>query len=245
MGQHALLTTEEVSALPIKVTQHESFNRIVAANQYFEKLIRENNKVIQLFEKQPCGDPALLIYIAGATGTLSNFTFSLLTASQNDSAKDTIFGTAFLLLWKMVHIYGKAAVFKDINSQNFHLATWFEANFPEDRKVLTLLPELQVELEINFKRLSKTQINTEEVSMSDLEVMIQKAMDPPKKGNDHLGAPFSVMKIAPKMIELLLRAKAAGGGLDDEKMTNIIMTLRDSSRAGFITAYARKSWKMA
>ena len=138
LAQHALLTTEEVSALPIKVTQHDSFNRIVAANQYFEKLIRENTKVIQLFEKQPCGDPALLIYIAGATGKLSNFTFSLLTASQNDSAKDTIFGTAFLLLWKMVHIYGKAAVFKDINSQNFHLATWFETNFPEDRKVFNL-----------------------------------------------------------------------------------------------------------
>ena len=57
-------------------------------------------------------------------------------------------------------------------------------------------------------------------------MVLGKAADPPKKGNDHLGAPFTVMKAAPKMLELLLRAKAAGGGVDEEKMAAILMTLR-------------------
>lgn len=86
----------------------------------------------------------------------------------------------------MVHIYGKAAVFKDINTQNFHLVSWFETYFPEDR-------------------LSKTQIPTDDVSLADIEVLLQKAADPPKKGNDHLGAPVNVMKVAPKMIEMMFR----------------------------------------
>ena len=81
MANHGLLTSDEATALPIKITQHDCFNRLVQANQLFEKLIRENAKIIQSFEKQQI-EPALLIYMAGATGKLSNLTFALLNASQ-------------------------------------------------------------------------------------------------------------------------------------------------------------------
>ena len=83
---HGCITADEAAALPIKITQHESFNRLVQANQHFEKLLRDNAKIIQSFEKQQV-DPALLIYIAGATGKLTNLAFALLNASQNDATK--------------------------------------------------------------------------------------------------------------------------------------------------------------
>ena len=69
--------------------------------------------------------------------------------------------------------------------------------------------------------------------------MLRKAADPPKKGSDHLGPPQHVIKVAPNMVEMLLKAKAAGAGLDDDKMATILMTLRDHSRAGFLASYAR------
>ena len=53
-----------------------------------------------------------IIYIAGALGKINHLTVALLQASQQDGNKDTIFGNVFLIIWRMVRIFGKQAVFK-------------------------------------------------------------------------------------------------------------------------------------
>ena len=91
--------------------------------------------------------------------------------------------------------------------------------------------------------------------MNEVEVLLQKLFEPPKKGNDHCGNPSQVLKTASKAIDLLLKAKVynpQSGELtssdefftknflvDDEKLFTALMTLRDNSRVGFMVAYAR------
>ena len=62
---------------------------------------------------------------------------------------------------------------------------------------------------MNFQedRFSKTQIINEPIPMNEVEVLLQKLFEPPKKGNDHCGNPSQVLKTASKAIELLLKAK--------------------------------------
>ena len=84
---------------------------------------------------------------------------NLLQASQHDTSKDATFGTVFLIIWKMVHIYAKRAVFKDIDARNYQIASWFENCFPEER----------------FTHSHTTGIMAD-VAMADVEVLIQKVI---------------------------------------------------------------------
>ena len=59
-----------------------------------------------------------IIYIAGALGKINHLTVALLQASQQDGNKDTIFGNVFLIIWRMVRIFGKQAVFKGRSKSN-------------------------------------------------------------------------------------------------------------------------------
>ena len=43
--------------------------------------------------------------------------------------------------------------------------------------------------------------------MNEIEILLQKLFEPPKKGNDHCGNPSQVLKTASKAIELLLKAR--------------------------------------
>ena len=55
--------------------------------------------------------------------------------------------------------------------------------------------------------------------MNEIEVLLQKLFEPPKKGNDHCGNPSQVLKTASKAIELLLKARvynAQSGELTQE-----------------------------
>ena len=42
--------------------------------------------------------------------------------------------------------------------------------------------------------------------MNEIEILLQKLFEPPKKGNDHCGNPSQVLKTASKTIEMLLKA---------------------------------------
>jgi len=62
-------------------------------------------------------------------------------------------------------------------------------------------------------------------------------LDPPKKGLDHFGPPHKIFKIAPRLIEILLQGKCLNAAIDDDRLMMALITLRDHSRAGFMTGY--------
>ena len=69
-----------------------------------------------------------IIYIAGALGKINHLTVALLQASQQDGNKDTIFGNVFLIIWRMVRIFGKQAVFKGGSKSNSRFENTFMLN---------------------------------------------------------------------------------------------------------------------
>jgi len=223
LKEHQLISQHEAQSLNISTGQNPViFQEIKSTLFQVEKCMnRPDGKIIQnLFEKFNA-DGSYIIYIAGALGKINHLTVALLQASQQDGNKDTIFGNVFLIIWRMVRIFGKQAVFKDINPQNFHIANWFEVNFKEDK-------------------FSKTQIINEPIQMNEIEILLQKLFEPPKKGNDHCGNPSQVLKTASKTIEMLLKASVYNAqSVDDEKLFTALVTLRDNSRVGFMVAYAR------
>ena len=108
----------------------------------------------------------------------------------------------------------------DIDARSFEIASWFDNHFPDDHFSYSNKPN-----------------SSETVSQSDLEILLQKVLDPPKKGLDHCGQPLKVLKLAPKLVETLLQGKCLNNAIDDDRLTIALMTLRDHSRAGFMTAY--------
>ena len=77
-------------------------------------MLSANQKILATYEKLAKWD--VIIYLAGALGRANHLALALLQASQHEPNKDSIFGTAFLVIWKIVHIYGKRATFKGILS---------------------------------------------------------------------------------------------------------------------------------
>ena len=70
----------------------------------------------------------------------------------------------------------------------------------------------------------------------EVEQMISKLFESPKKGNDFLGKASSILASAPVAVNLILLANSRGN-IDNEKVTTLLSTLRDQSRIGFMVGF--------
>ena len=68
-------------------------------------------KLVDLFEKCPAEFDAVL-YCAAAQGRLSLVTSVVLSIAGQEKNKDAVFGLAFLVLFRMIAIFGQKAIVK-------------------------------------------------------------------------------------------------------------------------------------
>jgi len=195
----------------------------VAKNQLDKILSGRNEKVqkiVDLIEKSPV-DIDCVLYCAAATGRLTQLTGILLNVVTQEQNKDTIFGLCFLTIFRMISIFGQRAVFKDISgphgiSHQNPIMSWFEQNWTDDG------------FSVYEKKMDQNR--------PDMEQILTKLFEPPKKGNDHCGPAISLLTDTQTIINMLIVANSRGN-IDSEKVKIAITTLRDNSRVGFMIAF--------
>lgn len=96
------------------------------------------------------------------------------------------------------------------------IMSWFEHNWSEDG------------LSMYEKKM--------EPNSPEVEQIITKLLDPPKKGHDHCGPAITVFQHAPTIVHMLLVANSRGT-IENEKVKLALTTLRDTSRVGFMVAF--------
>lgn len=182
----------------------------------FDKITNETRplKVIDHLEKLTV-DVDTLLYVGAAGGYLAKLVSMLVSISQQETSKDAIFGTCFLILFRIQCLFGNEP-FRIISSQN-PITVWLQTFFL-DTKV------------------KKYHEDPSPQQLEFIEQALTKLNDVPSRGADHAGPASSVLEVSYSFISTIITATSQGL-CPEEKAHQLFCNLRDHSRTGFMACY--------
>lgn len=156
-----------------------------------------------------------LLYVGAAGGYLTKLVGLLINLSQQETSKDSIFGSCFLVLFRIQCLFGNEP-FRVISAQS-SITNWLKIFF-HDTKI------------------KKYHEDPSQQQLEFIEQALSKLNDVPSRGADHAGPASSVLDVSYSLIFTIITATSQGL-CPEEKAHQLFCNLRDHSRTGFIACY--------
>lgn len=194
--------------------QTEISESLVVIHTILEKIINEKKpaKIIEHFEKMTVDIDGVL-YVGSASGYLNKLVNVLVSASMQETTKDAVFGSCFLILFRIHSLFGSEP-FRMVASQS-SITAWFNSFF-------------------NGTKVRKASVET--ISSPEAEQVLSKLQEMPKKGTDGAGPAMTILG-ASQYISFAIITATAQGLITEDKASTLFSIMRDHSRTGFMASY--------